>query len=141
MLLTVYPAQDFILSLYNRRLMSVEDLVHPHRLHITSVSTITPTITLALECLRRAIRLYLQGAGHPPEFVHAGVVSQQAATEASKDPLFRCNLFLKAMTDSELLPSDAFWYIKVYTQIIWYYKILISTHLITVDIRRFLELQ
>lgn len=108
-------AMDLTLTLYKCKIQSVQHLLA----HIDV--TTNPGVTIdygahenLLSDQRAAERLafvkcltwYLEGVGHPREFLDRELVTQEEFDKEETNTLFRANTFLKSITDSDSLPFD-----------------------------------
>jgi hypothetical protein len=103
---------DIVCTAYNRRLTKVSDLFDERRITFRSTEHSIQNDALT-QGFRRCVSAYLHGCGHPIGWMEMGMISEAEHQSVENDLLFRSNLFLKACTDSVLLPMSKFWSISV----------------------------
>jgi len=121
------------LTVYNRRVTKLSDLTQNGRMNFyVTASNLDLDPTLISRGMERCVGLYLEGSGHPPEWLQEGLISDLEDARAKADPLFRAKLLLKALTDSDLMPTDPEWHIMVNIPVIYFTSTHANTHVVLI---------
>lgn len=100
--------------MYDRRVKSIGDVLD-HVEYSIDKAAADGTTPLFVELFKRRLHLYFKGKGHPPHpFIHSsGLVNQDEIERDRSDGLVRVQHFLLACTESDLLPVQGSFTIKV----------------------------
>jgi hypothetical protein len=115
-------AADMTLTLYDRRLESVEEL--RQRIHVTAVRYDRDENLLA-KLFLDAVHRYLSLPGHPPDM--GGFISQEEFEKSKDDALCRGHVFLLGLTGFGRKPMGSNWSIEV--RIIQHWQLTMCSHL------------
>lgn len=108
-----------IQGMYNRHISDPQTLLEVCRFQEigqhTSIFRETETRALRAVMFERRFRRYILGSGHPehPNFAETGLVLPEEILRVRDDRLLRARLFLRAVTDSEILPMIRDFHIQV----------------------------
>jgi len=107
-------ASALIATMYDRRIKSVSDIMD-HMEYSIDKAADDGTTPLFVELFKRRLTLYFQGQGHPshPFIYSSGLVTEYDIEREKSDPLLRVQHFLLACTESDLLPVQSSFAIKV----------------------------
>lgn len=90
---------------YNRRLTSVKELWD--KVRFSSTSTDSEESLIFFQIFQLRLRRWIFGTGHPLALSGLSVTPEQFREEMN-NPTLRAQLFLVALTDSDLLPVDPY---------------------------------
>jgi len=112
--LTDNYAPALIATMYNRRVNSISDVLD-HICYDIVASAADGTTPLFLELFKRRLKRYMEGTGHPPHpFIHSsGLANEYEIDRDQSSSVLRAQHFLLACTESDLLPADDHFKIKV----------------------------
>jgi hypothetical protein len=97
--------------LYDRSVRQVADVVSKFAFTILMRATDGTTPYFGA-LIRLFTQRYLEGVGHPAD-VRGGLVSDDEFSKEVNNHLLRANLFLRAVSDNDMLPSSDSWRIRV----------------------------
>ncbi|TFK60103.1 hypothetical protein BDN72DRAFT_864626 [Pluteus cervinus] len=89
----------FVRGLYNRQILSVEDVLEA--LEFTTSDVENTANKLIFDLFQDRVVTWLRGRGHP-----AGSALEQAAVPSESPELFRARAFVKALSECVLLPAN-----------------------------------